>query len=108
MVDYKPLTDEEIKKLADDIYKGIVFTDRHIQNPDDISRVFMPLVLLSEEQIEEFKANMPGMIYEYMDKAGPMAMNGMPIFPSFRLLSKEDAKKVDEKYLQIKNAVEKV
>lgn len=108
MTDYKPLTDEEIKKLADDIYKGIVFTDRHIQNPGDISGVFMLLALLSEEQIEAFKANMPGMIYEYMDKAGPMAINGMPMFLSLRFLSQEDAKKVDEKYLQIKNAVEKV
>lgn len=108
MVDYKPLTDEEIKKLADDIYKGLVFTDRHIQNPDDISRVFMPLVLLKEEQIEELKAESPGMIYEYMDKAGPMSINGMPMFCSFRFLSQEDAKKVNDKYLQIKKAIEKV
>lgn len=106
MVNYKPLTEEEIKKLADDIYKGLVFTDRHIKNPEDISRVFMPLVLLKEEQIEEFKADMPGMIYEYMENAGPMAIDGMPMFLSFRYISKEDAKKVDEKYIQIKKAVE--
>lgn len=108
MVDYKPLTEEEIKKLADDIYRGFVFTDRHVRNPDDILRVFMPLVLFKEEQIEEFKANIPGMIYEYMDKAGPMSIDGMPMFCSFRFLSKEDAKKVDEKYLQIKKAIENV
>src|SRR3989344_8705422 len=98
MVDYKPLTDEEIKKLADDIYKGLVFTDRHIKNPGDISRVFMPLVLLKEEQIEELKAESPGMIYEYTDKAGPMSIDGMPMFCSFGFLSQEDAKKVNEKY----------
>jgi len=107
MVNYTSLTDEEIKKLADEIYRGLIFTDRHIQNPDDISRVFMPLVLMKEEQIEEFRANPPGMIYEYMDKACPMSINGMPMFLSFRLLSKEDAKKVDKKYIQIKEAVEK-
>lgn len=44
--DFKKLTDEEIKDLANDIYKGLVFTDRHIQNPEDLSRVFMPLVFL--------------------------------------------------------------
>lgn len=108
MVDYKQLTDEEIKKLADDMYKGLVFTDRHMQNPDDISGVFMPLALLEKEQMEELKVEDPGMIYEYMDKAGPMSINGMPMFCSFRFLSQEDAKKVMGKYLQIKDAIEKV
>lgn len=108
MVDYKPLTCEEIKKLADDIYKGMVFTDRHIQNPDDISRVFIPLALLKKEQIEELKVDSPGLIYEYMDKAGPRSINGMPMFCSFRFLSQEDAKKVNEKYFQIKEVIEKV
>ena len=107
MVNYTSLTDEEIKKLADDIYKGLVFSDRNIENPSDVPRVFVPLILMGEEQIEEFRTNPPGMIYEYLDKAGPMAMNGMPIFFSFRLISQEDAKKVNKKYVQIKEAVEK-
>lgn len=108
MVNYTSSTDEDIKKLADDIYKGLVFTDRHIKNPDDIHRVFIPLTLMKEEQIEEFKANPPGMIYEYMEKAGPMSINGMPIFFSFRFLNQEDSKKVFDKYNKIKEAVEKV
>lgn len=108
MVDYKSLTEEEIKKLADDMYRGMIFTDRHVQNPDDVSRVFMPLVLLNKEQIEELNVESPGMFYEYMDKAGPMSINGMPMFCSFRFLNQEDAKKVMEKYLQIKEVIEKV
>ena len=107
MVDYKPLADEEVKKLADDIYKGLVFTDRHMNNPGDMPRVFMPLALLKKEQIDEFNANPPGMVYEYMDKAGPMSINGMPMFFSFRFISQKDAKKVSKKYIQIKNAIEK-
>ena len=108
MVGYKSLTDEEIKKLADDIYKGLIYTDSHIQNPSDVPRVFMPLLLLQKEHIEEFEANPPGMIYEYMDKAGPMSVNGMPMFLSVRFLNKEDAKKVSAKYIQIRNAIEKM
>ena|SRR3990167_4761517 len=108
MVGYKNLMDEEIKRLAEDIYRGLVFTDMHVQNPNDMSTVFMPLIFLKEEQIEEFKANPPGLIYEYMDKAGRMAINGMPVFWSFSMLNQEDAKKVNEKYIQIKNAIEKV
>ncbi len=108
MVDYKPMAEEEIKKLSDDMYRGLVFTDRHIQDPNDVSRVFMPLALLEKEQIEELKVKDPGMIYEYIDKAGPRSINGMPMFFSFRFLSQEDAKKVMEKYLQIKEAIEKL
>ena len=107
MVSYTSLTEEEIKKLADDIYKGLVFTDRHIENSSDMPRVFVPLMLMGEEQIEELMTNPPGMIYEYIEKASPMGINGMPIFFSFRLLSQEDAKKVNKKYIQIKEAVEK-
>ena len=108
MVIYKSLAEEDIKKLAEDIYKGLIFTDRHINNPGDVSRVFMPLALLKKEEIEEFNAKPPGMIYEYIDKAGPMALNGMPTFFSFRFLNQEDAKKVNEKYIQIINAIEKI
>lgn len=79
---YRSMTDDEIKQLADDIYRGRVFTDRHVQNPDDIPRVFIPLVLIDDEQREELNANPPGLIYEYMDRAGPLAMNGMPMFYS--------------------------
>jgi hypothetical protein len=106
MTNNKHLTDEEIKKLANDIYQGLVFTNRHIQNPDDLSRVFMSLNFLDEEQIKKFNADMPGMIYEYMENAGPRSINGMPMFMSFRVLNREDAKKVHEKYIQIKKAVE--
>lgn len=108
MVNYTSLTEEDIKKLAGDIYLGLVFTDRHIENPSDIPRVFVPLMLMGEEQIEELRSNPPGMIYEYIENASPMGIDGMPIFFSFRLLDQEDVKKVNKKYIQIKEAVEKV
>lgn len=102
---YGHMTDQEIKQLAEDIYKGLVFTDRHVQTSDDVSRVFMTLVLMGKELSDELKENPPGMIYEYMDKAGPMAINGMPMFLSCRLASIDDTKKVFEHYNKIKEAV---
>lgn len=108
MVDYKNMTDEEIKKLAEDMYKGLVFTDRHIQNPHDIYMVFIPIIFIKKEQADEFNNNPPGMIYEYMDKAGNMAINGMPTFFSCNIISQEDANKVIEKYNAIIGAVNKV
>lgn len=92
----KPKTDEELKALAFDIFQGKVFTDRHLADVRDISVVFMPLSFLSEAQIEQLKADDPGLIYEYMEKAGPRAINDMPCFFSMNLLSQDDAKKVME------------
>lgn len=106
--DFKKLTEEEIKDLANDIYKGFVFTDRHLQSPDDLSRVFIPLIFLKEKDIEDLKKNPPGMIYEYMSEAGPRSINGMPMFLSVRMISQEDTKKVFEKYTKIVDVVNNV
>ncbi len=105
---FKPMTDHEIKKLAQDMYLGLVFTDRNIMNKDDVPRVFMPLALMEEELAEELRKKSPGMLYEYLDKASPLAMDGMPIFFSFKMVSSEDSKKVLEKYNNIIEAVAKV
>lgn len=105
---HKPMTDQEIRQFAEDMYKGLIFTDRHVRIPDDIPRVFMPLLLLGEELAEELRKNPPGMIYEYMDKAGPKAIDGMPMFLSFKIVSIDDAKKVFEHYNKIKEAIANV
>jgi len=105
---HRPMTGQEIKQLAEDMYKGLVFTDRHVQTPDDIQMVFLPLVLMGKELSEELQKNLPGMIYEYVDKAGPMAINGMPVFTSFKMVSMDDTKKVFEHYHKIREAVTNV
>lgn len=104
-VKYRPMADEEIKKLAEDMYKGLVFTDRNIQPNEEVQTVFMPLALMGKELIDELRKNPPGMIYEYMDQAGPMSINGMPMFLSFKMVSIDDAKKVFDLYHKIKEVV---
>jgi len=103
---YKPMTDDEIRKLAEDMYKGLIFTDRHLENQKELPMVFMPLALMDKELIGELIKNPPGMIYEYLDKAGPMAINGMPMFLSLKMTSVDDAKKVSDHYHKIKEAVQ--
>lgn len=105
---YKSMTDEEIKKLAEDMYKGLIFTDGHVDRREEIAMVFMPLSLMGKDDIENLTKNSPGMIYEYIDKAGPMAINGMPIFLSFRMVNMEDTKKVIDCYNKIIKAVSDV
>lgn len=106
--EYLSLADEEIKKLAEDIYKGHIFTNKHIHNPKDMQMVFIPLLFLKEEQVKQINKNPPGLVYEYMSAACPRSINGMPIFMSFRMIGQEDAKKVFEKYEQIKKAIDEI
>ncbi len=105
---YKKMTDQEIKKLAEDIFRGLIFTDRQIQDKNEVSRVFMPLIFLNKKQMEELNNDNPGMIYEYMEKACNVSINGMPIFLSFCMISQIDAKKVFEKYNAILDSVKKI
>lgn len=102
---YMPMTSDEIKKLAEDMYKGLIFTDRHLKNMEELQMVFMPLALMGQDLIDELHKNPPGIIYEYLDKAGPMAVNGMPMFLSLKMASIDDAKKVFEHYHKIKEVV---
>jgi hypothetical protein len=102
---YVSMTDQEIKTLAEDIYKGMVFTDRHVDRQEDISSIFMPLMLMGKDLIDGLQKNPPGMIYEYMERAEPRTINGMPIFMSFKMVSVGDTKKVFDHYHKIKEAV---
>ena len=76
---FEPMTNDQAKKLAEDLYKGLIFSDRHVQRQEYISMVFILLVLMGKELTEELQKNPPGMIYEYMSEA-PMSINGMSIF----------------------------
>ena len=105
----KKMTEAELKQIAVDLYDGKIFSDRHFSGPEEtknlISVVFMPLgmgVFKTKKQV----ANL-GMVYEYLDKAGPRAINGFPMFISCRFLNKADAKKMFgffEEYKKLKNS----
>src|SRR3972149_4177761 len=75
---YRPMSDQEVRQLAEDMFKGLIFTDRNVQIKEDIPKVFVPLMLMGKEFINELQEIPVGMIYEYMDKAGPRSINAMP------------------------------
>jgi hypothetical protein len=86
---YTRKTPAELEQLAWDIIGGRVFgTWSH---PDAASLSFMILHLLDREQIEALKANEIVHMYEYLDKAGPRSVNGLPSFMSCLYLDKHDA-----------------
>lgn len=91
-------TNDELRTIALDFYKGLIFSDKHLSSKeiDMLPKIFMPLIFLSEKQREEMKN--VGLIYEYNSKAGPMGINGYPIFSSMNCLTKEETKKMIQYY----------
>lgn len=78
---------EDLKKLALDMHKGLIFADTQIQQPNMLVMVFMPLALMP---INKKWVDQVGLIYEYLDKAGPRSVNGMPTFMSMRIVPRAD------------------
>jgi len=99
-------TDDELKQIALDLYHGLIFSTGHIENPEDAPRVFMPFSLMDGDSINEFKKQDPGLVYEYLEKAAPRSINGLPIFFSFQFLTIDETKKMEQIYKKIVQAVD--
>jgi hypothetical protein len=99
------LTELEILQIAEDIYKGQIFTDRHLRDKSMLQSVFMVLALADQKTIDSIKASKPGMFYEYLNKASPTAINGMPIFYSMRMANEDDTKKIFELVQKMEEAM---
>lgn len=100
---------EELRTFVRDWMDRRIFSHLHIENPKDVRSCFMILALtppMPKDYIEKV-----GLIYEYLDKAGPRSINGMPNFLSMRLMHKDDwsrALKVIEKEEEHRAALESV
>ena len=91
---YVPKKDEVLKEIALGILEGRIFCDRQIDNKDLVPQVFMILALMDENTAEQLKEQNICLIYEYMNKAGPVGVNGMPVFMSMRCLNREDTEQM--------------
>lgn len=100
-VKLKEHTDDELRKLASDIYNGHVFTDRHVRHVSELRMVFMILIFMERNQVESTLEDV-GLIYEYMSEAGPRSINGLPCFMSMRMLSKDDTDRLNVYHEQYK------
>lgn len=94
-------TDEQLKEIAMDLYNDKIFCDRQVDKTN-LGMVFMPLIFGAFSEWKKEDQDKIGMIYEYLSEAGPMGINGMPIFYSLKFMSKEDTKKMFEIYEQYK------
>ena len=96
-------TEQELRQLAVDIKSGAVFTTNHMPTSDEhmIGSIFMPLMLMNEEQHKDFIDKKPGMVYEYLEKAMPRSVNGYPTFMSFEFLTEEELTIANKFYLEL-------
>src|SRR5258708_6292731 len=81
-------SDEELRQLALDTVEDRVFTSLHVE-PGEIVHVFMLIVLMLPEERKEYLADC-AVLYEYLDKASPRAINGLPNFLSVNKLGFAD------------------
>ena len=113
------LSDEEVKEFALGIYRNEIFTEYHIDERDKanlLHMIFMPLAFGTEgfdpETLGAMEKSPPGMCYaRYYDASGrsqtfPRSINGYPIFSSCAFLSREDTDRVNEKFYQVKAAMD--
>lgn len=97
----KILTDKDRRQLALDIVEGRVYGSWMMRNlARELVSTF--IVLLFADRLPEHV----GEIYEYYKEAGPLAVNGRPMFYSCRFLAKEDTGPVHE-YVQLLQAQRK-
>jgi hypothetical protein len=92
-----PKPKEELAQLVMDLCDNKVYTSAHLEmagQGDMLTRVFMVLGLGGLSGLPKREVEQIGLLYEYIDKATPMAVNGLPTFFSMKVLNKEDWKKV--------------
>jgi hypothetical protein len=102
----KAKKEKDLRDLAEDIYKGSVFTNRHIGEMEMLTTIFMPLGFMKKKDLSNLKG--AGMIFEYLEKALPRSINGYPMFMSFNCLNRKDTVKVWNYYKEIKEVLNKL
>lgn len=90
-----PRTSEELKQIALDFVAGKIYTDRQIKDPNDVPLVFLPLALMSKEDIERtLVKDKVALIFEYMSAASARSAGEHPSFMSFRTVDEDELKKI--------------
>lgn len=109
MSEYVEKTDPVLEQLAQDIVGGRVFHSLYSlpQHEDpveafrDLQSSFMILALGDEAFFDQMEKNKIVCCYEYLDKAGPMAVNGRPVFFSASMLNANEQRRLHEKVLEV-------
>jgi len=103
-------TDEELKQLAKDMLADKIFTNAHIREGDDklLGSIFMPIMLMDQEQRDKLEAENVNLLFEYYTEAGPRSINGYPSFMTMKYMTKDEWEKVYNYHEKMKTALDEV
>lgn len=88
------LPEETLKEFVRGFCDGRIFTSAQVSGDSQVlGMVFMPLLFGALNDLEYSSI---GVVYEYLDKAGPRSINGYPIFFSMRMMNVSDWAKCRE------------
>ena len=100
-------TDKELRQIAMDLAKGLIFSDWQIEKDEDVPLVFQAINLMTEAQNLELQTKDIAMIYEYRTAAYEVDREtGIPVFISFNTLTKDESLKVAEWFKQYKDIMD--
>lgn len=81
-------TREQLTQIAQDIIAGRIFITN---KPAYLKTSFwLPILVMSEEEIQHLYAMEPHALFEYYSRAGSMIVNGLPMFFSFKVITEEE------------------
>lgn len=79
------MTTDERRKFVIDYLAGRIFTSHGVPE-GSLPMVFMPVAFGCFEGWERSDFEKLGVIFEYVEKAGPRSINGLPVFFSLQLM----------------------
>lgn len=101
-----PKTKEELNQIALDIVEGKIFTSCQVKDFALVKSVFMPLMFLKSEDVEELIQEECELFYEYLSEAGSHGINGYPTFMSAQYLVKDEVEYVNAKIAEFRKTRE--
>lgn len=88
-----PMSREELAAFVLGVCDGKIFTLHHIRESERKSMagmVFMPIFFGAFSGLWPGELEQVGTVWEYLHEAGPLSINGYPIFMSLRVICKDD------------------
>jgi hypothetical protein len=91
--EFPGVTDEQLREFVLAYADGRIFTSADIPKGQEARLyplIFMPVALGAFSNVRKNDLKHVGVLWEYMNKAGPRGINGYPMFMSLRVLNRTD------------------
>ena len=83
----------ELQKFVADSLVGRIWTSALLEKREDPATVWLPILFGAFSGWTEEDRRQIGVVWEYTDKALPRSPNGLPMFPSMRVMHIDDWKR---------------